>query len=81
MPFYWIKRSVLPFIDRKFKELHTTGKWKLKYEPFVNLRGKAIQTLYIQHRGLFFNRWIDEHDIVEIFENLESINESPRYDL
>ncbi|MBP9759701.1 hypothetical protein KBD45_08470 [Candidatus Dojkabacteria bacterium] len=38
--------------------LKLTGRWKLTFVPYFN-----EPTLYLEHQGKFFKKWISENDI------------------
>lgn len=69
--FYWINYQSF---KRKLRKLVLTGAWKIEYQPYLTFNGIIKPTLFIQHQGRFFKKWVDESDIVELNVPIVSTN-------
>ncbi len=52
-----------------YTPLKLTGRWKLTFVPYFN-----EPTLYLEHQGRFFKKWISEINIVRGYKQEEYIN-------
>jgi hypothetical protein len=51
-------------------KLKPTGRYKLRTYPVTNTK-----TLYIEHKGLIFKKWISEEDIIFIEDEIFTCGE------
>lgn len=71
MYFYFIHYNV--FNDHfKYRELNPTGKWKLEYVPYSSYSKVIRPSLFIEHKGLIFKKWVIEYDIIEVSYKLST---------
>lgn len=64
MYFYYTEYSLL-FNKFTYKKLNPTGRWRLEWVPYSVFRKTVMPTMFIEHRGMFFKKWIIEQDITE----------------